>query len=71
MEKDKVEVVDEKFYDLSFLTQYYDNEQEFINSILALYVKETPSSIHQIEDAVNKKTGLHLNLCHIKLKPTL
>ena len=48
-------VVEEKYYDLSFLTQYYDNEQEFINSILALYVKETPSSIFQIEDALNKK----------------
>ena len=45
----------EKYYDLSFLRQYYDNEEEFINSILALYVKETPGSIKQIEDALNKK----------------
>ncbi len=46
--------IQEKYYDLSFLTQYYDNEKEFINSILLLYVKETPSSISQIEEALNK-----------------
>ncbi len=50
-----VTVTEEKFYDLSFLTQYYDNEQEFISSILALYVKETPSSVFQIEGAINRK----------------
>lgn len=49
------EITGEKYYDLSFLTQYYDNEKEFINSILALYVKETPSSIYQIENALTKK----------------
>lgn len=71
LEKDKVEVVDEKFYDLSFLTQYYDNEQEFINSILALYVKETPSSIHQIEDAVNKKDWTAFKSLSHKIKTNI
>lgn len=71
LEKDKVEVVDEKFYDLSFLTQYYDNEQEFINSILSLYVKETPSSIHQIEDAVNKKDWTAFKSLSHKIKTNI
>jgi CheY-like chemotaxis protein/two-component sensor histidine kinase len=61
----------EKYYDLSFLTQYYDNEKEFIQSILALYVKETPSSILQIENALVKKDwSLFKSLTH-KIKTNI
>ncbi len=65
------EIEDEKFYDLSFLTQYYDNEQEFINSILALYIKETPSSICQIKDALEKKDWPALKSLAHKIKTNI
>ncbi len=65
------EITDEKYYDLSFLTQYYDNEKEFINSILALYVKETPSSIYQIENALTKKDWASFKSLSHKIKTNI
>ncbi len=71
IETGKIEIADEKFYDLSFLTQYYDNEQEFINSILSLYVKETPSSIIQIEEALNKNDWVAFKALAHKIKTNI
>jgi signal transduction histidine kinase/CheY-like chemotaxis protein len=44
--------VDSSLYDLAFLNEYYDNEETFINNILALYIKDTPVSIQQMEDNI-------------------
>ena len=60
-----------KYYDLSFLTQYYDGEKEFIQSILALYVKETPSSILQIENALEKKDWAQFKSLTHKIKTNI
>ena len=47
------------------------NEKEFINSILALYVKETPSSIYQIENALTKKDWASFKSLSHKIKTNI
>lgn len=63
--------VEEKLYDLAFLNQYYDNEEEFITSILSLYVKETPGSVTKIEECLNRRDWTMLKSLVHKVKTNL
>ncbi len=63
--------VEEKLYNLDFLNQYYDNEEEFITSILSLYVKETPGSVIKIEECLNRRDWAMLKSLVHKIKTNL
>lgn len=64
-------VTGERLYNLTFLTQYYDNEEEFITSILSLYVKETPGSIEKIEDCLTRRDWQMLKSLVHKIKTNI
>ncbi len=71
IDEENQDIDSENYYDLSFLTQYYDNEKEFINSILTLYVKETPASISQIEESLKRQDWVTFKSLSHKIKTNI
>jgi hypothetical protein len=48
-----------------------DNDPEFVNEILTLFVTEVPEDLAQIKEGIKRKIISMPMLMRIKLKPTL
>jgi len=57
-----------RLYDLAFIEDYYNKDEKFIRHILGLYVKETPHTVHEIEQALEQKNWPQVKALVHKIK---
>ena len=58
-------------YNLSKVYALSDNDPEFVNEILNLFVTEVPEDLIQIKEGIKKKDHKHAYAYAHKIKPTL
>jgi HPt (histidine-containing phosphotransfer) domain-containing protein len=58
-------------YNLSKVYALSDNDPEFVNEILLLFVSEVPQDLLQIKEGIKKKDHKHAYAYAHKIKPTL
>lgn len=58
-------------YNLSKVYELSDNDQDFVNDVLTLFVTEVPEDISQIKEGIKKKDHKHAYAYAHKIKPTL
>ncbi|PRZ23956.1 Hpt domain-containing protein [Flavobacterium granuli] len=58
-------------YNLSKVYALSDNDTEFVNEILTLFVTEVPEDLLQIKEGIKKKDHKHAYAYAHKIKPTL
>ena len=58
-------------YNLSKVYALSDNDPEFVNEILRLFVTEVPDDLLQIKEGIKKKDHKHAYAFAHKIKPTL
>jgi HPt (histidine-containing phosphotransfer) domain-containing protein len=58
-------------YNLSKVYALSDNDSEFVNEILSLFVTEVPEDLLQIKEGIKKKDHKHAYAYAHKIKPTL
>ena len=58
-------------YNLSKVYALSDNDPEFVNEILNLFVTEVPEDLMQIKEGIKKKDHKHAYSYAHKIKPTL
>ena len=58
-------------YNLSKVYALSDNDPDFVNEILALFVTEVPEDLQQIREGIKKKDHKHAYSFAHKIKPTL
>lgn len=58
-------------YNLSKVYALSDNDPEFVNEILKLFVTEVPQDVKQIKEGIKKKDYKHVYAYAHKIKPTL
>jgi HPt (histidine-containing phosphotransfer) domain-containing protein len=58
-------------YNLSKVYALSDNDPEFVNEILNLFVTEVPEDLMQIKEGIKKKDHKHAYAYAHKIKPTL
>jgi HPt (histidine-containing phosphotransfer) domain-containing protein len=58
-------------YNLSKVYALSDNDSEFVNQILTLFVTEVPDDLEQIKEGIKKKDHKHAYAFAHKIKPTL
>lgn len=58
-------------YNLSKVYALSDNDSEFVNEILTLFVTEVPDDLLQIKEGIKKKDHKHAYAYAHKIKPTL
>jgi HPt (histidine-containing phosphotransfer) domain-containing protein len=58
-------------YNLSKVYALSDNDSEFVNEILTLFVTEVPEDLSQIKEGIKKKDHKHAYAYAHKIKPTL
>jgi HPt (histidine-containing phosphotransfer) domain-containing protein len=58
-------------YNLSKVYALSDNDSEFVNEILTLFVSEVPEDLLQIKEGIKKKDHKHAYAYAHKIKPTL
>ncbi len=58
-------------YNLSKVYALSDNDPEFVNEILTLFVTEVPEDMVQIKEGIKKKDHKHAYAYAHKIKPTL
>ena len=58
-------------YNLSKVYALSDNDAEFVNEILTLFVTEVPADMVQIKEGIKKKDHKHAYAYAHKIKPTL
>lgn len=58
-------------YNLSKVYALSDNDPEFVNEILTLFVTEVPEDLMQIKEGIKKKDHKHAYAYAHKIKPTL
>lgn len=58
-------------YNLSKVYALSDNDPEFVNEILTLFVTEVPEDLAQIKEGIKKKDHKHAYAYAHKIKPTL
>ena len=58
-------------YNLSKVYALSDNDAEFVNEILTLFVTEVPDDLMQIKEGIKKKDHKHAYAYAHKIKPTL
>ncbi|MGO4770136.1 Hpt domain-containing protein [Flavobacterium sp. W22_SRS_FK3] len=58
-------------YNLSKVYALSDNDSEFVNEILRLFVTEVPEDLQQIKEGIKKKDHKHAYSYAHKIKPTL
>jgi HPt (histidine-containing phosphotransfer) domain-containing protein len=58
-------------YNLSKVYALSDNDPEFVNEILKLFVTEVPEDIKEIKEGIKKKDYKHAYAYAHKIKPTL
>ncbi len=58
-------------YNLSKVYALSDNDSEFVNEILTLFVNEVPEDLSQIKEGIKKKDHKHAYAYAHKIKPTL
>lgn len=58
-------------YNLSKVYALSDNDPEFVNEILTLFVTEVPEDLVQIKEGIKKKDYKHAYAYAHKIKPTL
>jgi len=58
-------------YNLSKVYALSDNDPEFVNEILTLFVTEVPEDLSQIKEGIKKKDHKHAYAYAHKIKPTL
>lgn len=58
-------------YNLSKVYALSDNDPEFVNEILTLFVTEVPDDLQQIKEGIKKKDHKHAYAYAHKIKPTL
>jgi hypothetical protein len=58
-------------YNLSKVYALSDNDPEFVNEILKLFVSEVPEDLLQIKEGIKKKDHKHAYAFAHKVKPTL
>jgi len=58
-------------YNLSKVYALSDNDPEFVNEILTLFVTEVPEDLLQIKEGIKKKDHKHAYAYAHKIKPTL
>jgi hypothetical protein len=58
-------------YNLAKVYALSDNDPEFVNEILTLFVTEVPEDLAQIKEGIKRKIISMPMLMRIKLKPTL
>lgn len=57
-------------YNLSKVYALSDNDPEFVNEILTLFVTEVPDDLAQIKEGIKKKDHKHAYAYAHKIKPT-
>lgn len=58
-------------YNLAKVYALSDNDPEFVNEILTLFVTEVPEDLKQIKEGIKKKDHKHAYAHAHKVKPTL
>lgn len=58
-------------YNLSKVYALSDNDAEFVNQILKLFVTEIPEDLRQVKEGIKKKDHKHAYSYAHKIKPTL
>ncbi|MEO7978829.1 histidine kinase [Flavobacterium sp.] len=58
-------------YNLSKVYALSDNDSEFVNQILKLFVTEIPEDLRQVKEGIKKKDHKHAYSYAHKIKPTL
>lgn len=58
-------------YNLAKVYALSDNDPEFVNEILTLFVTEVPADLKQIKEGIKKKDHKHAYAYAHKIKPTL
>lgn len=58
-------------YNLSKVHALSDNDSDFVNEILKLFVTEVPEDLEQIKEGIKKKDHKHAYAYAHKIKPTL
>jgi len=58
-------------YNLAKVYALSDNDPEFVNDILTLFVNEVPDDLVQIKEGIKKKDHKHAYSYAHKIKPTL
>lgn len=58
-------------YNLSKVYAISDNDAEFVNEILTLFVTDVPDDLAQIKEGIKKKDHKHAYAYAHKIKPTL
>ncbi|MEZ7498724.1 Hpt domain-containing protein [Flavobacterium sp. Arc3] len=58
-------------YNLAKVYALSDNDPEFVNEILTLFVTEVPEDLLQIKEGIKKKDHKHAYAYAHKIKPTL
>jgi hypothetical protein len=58
-------------YNLAKVYALSDNDPEFVNEILTLFVTEIPEDLAQIKEGIKKKDHKHAYAYAHKIKPTL
>ncbi|GIZ10026.1 Hpt domain-containing protein [Flavobacterium sp. UMI-01] len=58
-------------YNLSKVYELSDNDQDFVNEVLTLFVTEVPEDLIQIKEGIKKKDHKHAYAYAHKIKPTL
>lgn len=58
-------------YNLSKVYALSDNDSEFVNEILTLFVTEVPEDLKQIKEGIKKRDYKHAYAYAHKIKPTL
>ncbi|WP_418263480.1 Hpt domain-containing protein [Flavobacterium faecale] len=58
-------------YNLSKVYELSDNDQDFVNDVLTLFVTEVPEDLVQIKEGIKKKDHKHAYAYAHKIKPTL
>lgn len=58
-------------YNLSKVYALSDNDPDFVNEIVALFVTEIPEDLKQIKEGIKKKDHKHAYSFAHKIKPTL
>jgi|SRR5215217_5878457 HPt (histidine-containing phosphotransfer) domain-containing protein len=58
-------------YNLSKVYAISDNDAEFVNEILTLFVNDVPEDLAQIKEGIKKKDHKHAYAYAHKIKPTL
>ncbi|MDR7210657.1 Hpt domain-containing protein [Flavobacterium piscis] len=58
-------------YNLSKVYALSDNDAEFVNQILRLFVTEIPEDLQQVREGIKKKDHKHAYSYAHKIKPTL